>query len=447
MSFAVFRITFGLMVILGAISDFLIDDSYQMANFISPEFHVKYTYFEWVPAWPELWMMHTHIVIVGLMGVLITLGLFYRFAMVVFTLLFTWGFLIEAAFYLNHYYLIILFSIIMIFLPMNRMWSLDAMRHPSWGGMMPGWCLALFRAQVEIVLLYAGLVKINYDWLHAEPLGIFLRANPRHIFGALAFQDWFVMLGAYGVIALHVLGAPLLFFKRTRLWVFIVYCLFHLMNSYTFQIGVFPYFTIMATTVFFAPNWPAAFIRKWPALDAKLGVTAKAVIPPPSPARLHPLVIWGAGIWLVLQILIPLRGALYPGEANWSREGYGFAWRMMLDSHRFYGSRCMVIDTASGRQWIINPQDYLTERQFSNVSTEPKAVLQFARYIEAKWQREQGAGDVIVKCELPVSLNGRKPALLIDPQVDLTRETWGIAPETWINPMPEPFVHWRDRTW
>ena len=161
-SLAFFRIVFGVMVVIGGILDFSIDDQFQLENFITPEFHLKYTYFEWVPTWPALWMLKAHIVIAGISGIFIALGLYYRVAITVFTILFAYSFLAEAAFYLNHYYLIILFAILMIFLPMHRAWSLDA-RRKNWTPLVPGWSLWTFRMQIEIVLLYAGLMTLKPD--------------------------------------------------------------------------------------------------------------------------------------------------------------------------------------------------------------------------------------------------------------------------------------------
>lgn len=436
MSLALFRIVFGLMIVLGATLNLFIPDDFQIENYITPDFHLKYTYFEWVPVWPSLALLKLHTVLVAIAGVFITLGLFYRVAIVVFTFLFGWAFLVEMAFYLNHYYLIILFACLMIFLPMHRVWSLDA-RRKGWDGTVANGALLTFKAQIEIVMLYAGLVKITPDWLQLEPLGTFLRARSTGVFGALVYEDWFVAMGAYGVIALHVIGAPLLFFKRTRFPVFIVYCGFHLLNSHMFAIDFFPYLTIAATTLFFEPDWPARVFKR---------LRRPQVAATPQPIN-QPLK-WAACFWLVLQVLIPLRCLAYPGNSSWTGEGYGFAWRMMLDSHTAYASACRVEDTATGQIWRIKPEDYLTWRQLRTVSTRPQGVLQFAHYLEDKWKREHGVADVSVKCMFPVSLNGREPQPLVDPKADLTLENWGIAPEQyWIAPLTSPIVYWKDRTW
>ena len=52
----------------------------------------------------------------GLLGICIALGAFYRYAVTLFFLSFSYLFLLEKAQYLNHFYLICLLSFILIFL-------------------------------------------------------------------------------------------------------------------------------------------------------------------------------------------------------------------------------------------------------------------------------------------------------------------------------------------
>ena len=170
----------------------------------------------------------------------------------------------EQARYLNHFYLVIIVSFLMILIPAHRTFSIDALIWPKIkSALIPMWSVWLFRVQFEIILLYAGIVKINPDWLRLEPLGMWLSRNDHWaIIGPYFNQDWMVAMGAYGVILLHVIGAPLLLYKRTRLAVMILYCSFHLMNHFLFNIGIFPWLTFAATFVFFDPDWPKQLCQK-----------------------------------------------------------------------------------------------------------------------------------------------------------------------------------------
>ncbi len=125
------------------------------------------------------------------------------------------------------------------------------------------WSICLFRIQFEIILLYAGIVKINPDWLRLEPLGMWLSRNDHWaIIGPYFNHDWVVAMAAYGSILIHIIGAPLLFFRRTRMAVIILYFSFHIMNHFQFSIGIFPWLTMAATLMFLDPDWPKQLIQK-----------------------------------------------------------------------------------------------------------------------------------------------------------------------------------------
>ncbi len=69
-------------------------------------------------------------------------------------------------------------------------------------------------------------------------------------------------------------------------------------------------------------------------------------------------------------------------------------------------------------------------------------VLQFARHLEGRWREERGIPDVEVRARVLISLNGRRPALHIDPERDLTEVEWGIRPADWILPLNVPLRSW-----
>ncbi|MCT4334001.1 HTTM domain-containing protein [Paracoccus sp. YLB-12] len=98
------------------------------------------------------------------------------------------------------------------------MWSLDAWSAPRRDRRVPYLSVFMLRAQTEIVLIYAGLVKLTPDWLLGQPLRLWLQARTEGTWLAPMFQmDWIILAASWGVIALHVLGAPLLLWRRARL--------------------------------------------------------------------------------------------------------------------------------------------------------------------------------------------------------------------------------------
>jgi vitamin K-dependent gamma-carboxylase len=175
------------------------------------------------------------------------LGLFYRTACIVFLITFSWQFFIDQANYLNHFYLVILFGICFLMVPADQVWSLRRGARSNW---IPRWSLLGLMIMIETVLIYAGLVKINSDWLQGWPLKVWFasRAVDYPLFGPMLSNPDFAVFSAWASMLLHLLGAPLLFFKRTRLIVFCLYALFHLSNALIFSMGIFPWMTLCATS-------------------------------------------------------------------------------------------------------------------------------------------------------------------------------------------------------
>lgn len=448
-SITVFRIGFGLILLWDVIRYW--NKGWIEGQYIEPSFYFKYYGFSWIEPWPGDGM-YIHFAFMGLMALLIMLGAAYRIAIVLFTLAFTYVFLLDQAQYLNHFYLVILFSILLCVIPAHRQFSIDAWLRPKLrSSTVPAWTVWLLRAQMEIMLLYAGIVKINPDWLQLEPLRMWLAQAVadkdlplwlEHLY----VQDWAIAMAAYGAIILHIVGAPLLLWKRTRLAVFLIYAAFHLQNHLVFDIGIFPWFTLFGTLIFFDPDWPKQLSARIKSLFKRNHIkpTGPAFTPPPSgtnstSALQQNLIIAFLWFWVISQTLIPLRHFLYPGNVAWTEEGHRFSWQMKLRDKRAW-IRVLVIDRDNRVISSVNPLDHLSRKQFYVMSIYPDMVLQFAHHLEDFWEREHGATDVEVRIEHYVSLNGRKPQLFYDSRQDLTEIERNLQPADWLYPLTGPLV-------
>jgi len=101
------------------------------AEWIEPPFHFKYYGFSWVEPWPGNGM-YVHWATLGVLGLFIAAGFLYRVSAALFFLGFSYTFLLDEGTYLNHNYLICLFSFLSIFVPANRAFSMDAwLNHSS----------------------------------------------------------------------------------------------------------------------------------------------------------------------------------------------------------------------------------------------------------------------------------------------------------------------------
>jgi hypothetical protein len=339
----------------------------------------------------------------------------------------SWQFFIDQANYLNHFYLVILYGVCLLMVPADQVWSLRSGKHSDW---IPRWSLLGLMIMTEIVLLYAGLVKLNGDWLNGWPLKFWFasRAEDHPVIGVLLAAPGFAIAASWFSIALHLLGAPLLFFSKTRLIVFSLYALFHLSNALIFSIGIFPWITICATTLFFDPGWPRRLF----------GPIAGCSKPGPRPERIvltgdKPLLAL-FGLFLTYNILMPMRPLVYPGPVAWTEEGHRFSWRMKLRDKEAR-AEFRVFDPDTGRKWLVNPYAWLTPRQARKMLVRPDMILQFAHHLDKVWQQKHRVTNPVVTARVMCSLNYRKLVPLIDSRRDLSAIPRSLEPADWIQPL------------
>ena len=156
-----FRIAFGAIMVWEVAKYFV--HGWIKLDYIDPDYHFSYYGFGWVQQWPGNGM-YFHFLALGVMAACIALGLWYRVAATLFFLGFAYVFLLDQALYLNHFYLIVLVSFLMIFIPAHRSFSLDALLRPGLRSRtVPAWALWILAAQMGIVYFYGGLAKLNGD--------------------------------------------------------------------------------------------------------------------------------------------------------------------------------------------------------------------------------------------------------------------------------------------
>jgi len=441
----VFRIAFGIILLWDLVRYWLND--WITDFYIAPTLMFKYYGFSWVTPWPGDGM-YFHFAVLIVLALFISIGFLYRLSIILFFVGFSYVFLLDQALYLNHFYLIILFNFLLIFLPANKSFSVDALIWPGKkSSSAPLWSLWILRFQMEIILIYAGIVKINPDWLQLEPLRTWLGfRSDLPIIGYLYTQDWAVAIAAYGVIVLHIVGAPLLLWKKTRLAVFCIYACFHLLNHFTFTIGIFPWFTLVGTLVFFDPDWPRQFKAYLLKLFRPGRQTVNFETAPVAGVSVGSTAIkdWNRNLvfgfcmlWALLQILVPLRHLLYSGNVSWTEEGHRFSWQMKLRTKRGFAD-FIILDPETKRSWYVNPEQYLSKKQARKMPTQPDMILQFAYFLEEKWKKEFGLKDVEIRVSNYVSLNYREPAPMVNPTIDLTTVRRSLAKADWILPLHEP---------
>lgn len=468
-SLAVFRMFFGL-VMLWEVQRYF-QRGWINRYWIDPEFNFKYEWFEWVQPLSTDGMAGLF-VLLGVLSVSIAVGFMYRLSSILFFLIFTYTFLLEQARYLNHFYLVILISFIMIVIPAHRVWSVDAVlfksKTPGW---VPNWSVLLVQLQLGVAYFFGGVAKMNTDWLSGSPLNAWLpRRADFPLLGPYFEEDWAALMFSYSGLALDLAALPLLMYRRTRPYIMIGLILFHFMNDRLFTIGIFPWFTVAAMVIYFPPSWPGQFFRFMmrEKLTTRLAVilcgilgVATAIwfheginyVPVAASFIVFMLVIWdfyespqleknriflisrpkvqpfvlaGLSVWMLVQILLPIRHVVIPGSPSWTEEGHRFAWHMKLRSksceQQFY------LENYDGSLIGIQGMPFLQNWQRRKVASRPQLVEQYAKFISSLHD------DQPVYADIRCSLNGGPYRQLISPDTDLTQVRFRDSrPNDWIH--------------
>jgi vitamin K-dependent gamma-carboxylase len=275
-SLAFFRIAFGLILAYHVAKDLGWFGGANFFHFMYRDvgFHFAYRGFEWVKplSGSGLTLLATILVIASL---LLALGLCYRLAAVVAFLSYTYFFLLDQSDYNNHYYLICLVTFLLIWVPADRCFSLQAfvnrkLRKPEAPATdspaIPYWGLFLIQFQLVVMYFYGGIAKINIDWLNGSAMlskGVGLRES---LFVPLGLGEWISphlasLFITWGGLVFDLAIPALLIIRRTRLFAILLTGVFHLHNHLTFPIGIFPAMAFSASLIFFEPDWPRRVYR------------------------------------------------------------------------------------------------------------------------------------------------------------------------------------------
>jgi vitamin K-dependent gamma-carboxylase len=438
-----FRILFGLMNLYGTLR--FISFGWVDRFYVQPSHYLTFWAFEWVTVLPPT-IMHGVFWTLAALSACIAAGFLYRFAILLFFLLFTYVELIDVSNYLNHYWLVSLIAFVMCWLPLNRRWSVDAWLRPAQKSTCtPRLVSVALKFQIGVVYFFAGLAKLGSDWLlHAQPLNIWLSARTETpLIGPWLDHWWIALAMSWGGFLFDISIWAWLLWRPTRPWAYALVVFFHTLTGYFFLIGMFPIIMMTGATIFFADNWPE---RLWSRTSRFTGLLSGrgpassishhigAAVRPELLSRTFRLGVFAWLCWALVMTAMPLRAHLYGGNVLWHEQGMRWSWRVMV-REKNGAIDYRVVLPREGRQQYVSPSRYLTAQQEREMSGQPDLILQLAHHI-AREYRAAGHDDVQVYVEALVSLNGRPPQPLIDPERDLTTVTPGPWPADWILPAP-----------
>ena len=405
--------------------------------YLDPNFHFSYYGFEWVKPLGE----YTYLlfIICFISSLFITIGFKYRISILMFFLSFTYIELMDKTTYLNHYYFISILSFLMCFLPLNSTFSIDNVLNQKKYNKVPAWTIDSIKLLLCVVYFYAGIAKLNSDWLlESMPLKIWLPSKfDLPLIGQNLMQyEWVHYFMSWGGMFYDLLIPFLLLYKPTRIFAFFLVIFFHVFTKVLFPIGMFPFIMIVGALIFFDYKVHLKIlnqIKKFLSFFIKSSESYRIKIENKLKLTNEKFILISISIFFVLQIIVPFRYVLYPGELFWNEQGYRFSWRVMLKETVGY-TTFKIVNGKNGKYFYVNNDDYLTPFQEKQMSFQPDFILEYANYLGDLYKSE-GHQNVQVFAESFVALNGRRSQRFIDKDFNLYGVKESFKNKEWILPL------------
>lgn len=432
---AVFRICFGILMAFSIVRFWY--NGWIEKLYLNPTFHFHYYGFEWVTVPSNF--TYVLFAICFLTALTIAVGFKYRLSIIIFFLAFTYIELMDKSTYLNHYYFVSVVSFILIFLPAHNYFSLDAFLRPNLRFQyIPKWSIDVLKLMLSIVYVYAGLAKLNSDWLlKAMPLTLWLPAKFNFAFlGDLMHQKWLHYAFSWAGAAYDLFIPFFLLYPPTRIIAFATVIIFHLLTSALFPIGMFPYIMIFAALIFFSSTFHHKILN---AFSQVFSISKKIF---DNRKQLNYLNL-GFGkmafgvliLVLVIQLLFPFRFLLYPGNVLWTEQGYRFAWRVMLTEKTGYAN-FKIVNAKTGKHFYVQNDDFLTSFQEKQMNTQADFIVEYANYLGEHFE-SQGHQNIEVYVESYAALNGRPSQTFVQPNLNLLTIENNLSNKYYIEPLIE----------
>tara|TARA_B100000945_G_C20420580_1_gene617756 strand:- start:3073 stop:3801 length:729 start_codon:yes stop_codon:yes gene_type:complete len=226
----------------------------------------------------------------------------------------------------------------------------------------------------------------------------------------------------------------LLLYKKTRVFAFILVIIFHLFTAVLFPIGMFPYIMIVASLIFFDSKFHNKIIHLIKLILSplkKYNIERVEKFKSVNSKLITSIVM----IFLIIQIIFPLRFVLYPGNLFWNEEGYRFSWRVMLMEKMGY-TTFKIVDGVSNKYFYVDNKDFLTPFQEKQMSFQPDFIIEYAHFLGNHFTL-QGHKNIEVYADSFVALNGRRSKRFIDPNINLMEEKRSLKHYSWIIPFKD----------
>lgn len=403
-----FRILFGIILFwdLKRFHDIKIVESFYVHDIIFPYEFLK------LPL-PEQEVMSFIMGLLMICSILITLGLFYKIAMTLFAVGFSYFFFLDQVLYNNHLYLICILSFMMIFIPADAAFSLSKKRKKS---TIPQWTYFLLQFQILIVYFFGAVSKFNPYWFSFHPVEEILNYSASRTENSFLTANWIKYAFTYGGFLFDLLIGPLLLFAKTRKMAIIGAILFNLINSYIFNdIFIFPFFMISTLILFVNQKKLYLFLERLKLVTLRNEESIQATL-----SKFGLVVVF---FYVLVQVSLPLRHYFVEGYTDWTGEAQRFSWRMKIQNREIEQSDFRIFDIDQKVIHEVDPKDYLFEDEITQMCHSPEMVIQFSHYLKNVIAKKNNIANCWIKAKIKVAFNGLESQYIFNPDDDLLMES------------------------
>lgn len=398
--FIYLRIVLCLTYIFESYRLFNLKDEYQQF-----EFFFKFQLFHWLPIMPSEWFEIVPYIL-ALISIIGFFGFFVNIVLVIQLIIYGYYLVIEATFYNNHFYLIWLVNLLLLALSVRdfKWYSCFTTKQPLNIPTIPRYYYLSLQLLIVLVYFSGAIVKLNPDWMSGQTiLTAFQKSTAYHQERNLIDNQIFAIMYSWIGIVFDFFIGFLFWSKKFRKMAFLLSTTFHLINAFTLDIGVFPWFMILFSLVFINPIQFDNFLFK-SKVKNYLNSKSKSI------AQLYFLVFF-----FFIQLILPLRHHLIVGYVDWTGEGSLFAWRMKSSTRELKNLEIYLWDKNTKEE--LKPNVFLSKAQVKLLYRCPLFFLQFRDNLLKRTNLEKH--NTIMKVKLLISINGHPPNYLIDTSANL----------------------------
>uniref|UniRef100_A0A0A9YUT8 Vitamin K-dependent gamma-carboxylase n=1 Tax=Lygus hesperus TaxID=30085 RepID=A0A0A9YUT8_LYGHE len=434
-SLAVVRMLFGVLMMIDTIEERGLSDA--DLRWGDPE-ECRFPLFDFLAPLPLEWMCMLYLVmLVGAAG--IAIGASYRLSCLAFIIPYWYIILLDKTAWNNHSYLFGILGFLFLFSDAHRYWSYDA-----WTGKVakitsiPVWNYAILRFQLFLLYFYAGLKKIDGDWLTGQSmthLATHWVFDPMRLFLSFHQIDLWI-IHVFGFLLDLTVGF-LMYIDRTRPVASLFLISFHLMNAQMFYIGMFPYVCLATMPLFFDNDWPRKVARRWRG-ESTLKTDLKKKMDKENPTVSGPIkrkfVAFGFLCHVALQLFLPYSHCITKGYNNWTNGLYGYSWDMMVHTWSSTLTTIKIENKDNGEDIYLSPTAWVsTDKWFKHADMAYQYAHCLKRHIDAT---EAEMKNYSLHFDIWMSLNGRFQQRMYDPTVDILEAPWSPFRQTpWVMPL------------